>query len=101
MRMRKLLLFGILGLWPLGVAVVWVVAGAIQFTGTQHDYWSAAPWIIVGGIAMCGITMLLALAASFVFNRAEGGPLRRGLLAGLVYVGALVLFVAYGKSIPL
>jgi hypothetical protein len=89
--MRKLLLVGILGLWPLWVAVVWVVAGARHFVGSQNDYWSAAPWIIVVSIPICVLTTILAFAASYVFHRSEGGPLRKIILAALVYIGPLVL----------
>lgn len=93
--MRKLLhvllLIGILGLWPLWVAVVWVVAGATTYTGSQHDYWSAAPWVIVFSIPLCVATTVMAFVANHVFHRSEGEPSRQFMLAALVYIGALVL----------
>jgi hypothetical protein len=96
--MRKLLLVGILGLWPLWVAVVWVVVAARHSVATQHEYWSAAPWIIVVSIPICVVTTLMALAANYVFHRSEGGPLRKTILAALVYVGALALLGLYWGS---
>jgi hypothetical protein len=94
--MRKLLhvllLVGILGLWPLWFAVVWVVAAARR--SVNPDYWSAAPWIIVVSIPVCVVTTILAFAANYIFHRSEGGPLRKSILAGLVYIGALVVLYA-------
>jgi hypothetical protein len=100
--MRKLLhvflLVGILGLWPLWMAVVWVVAGAMTNAGSQHDHWSAAPWIIVFSIPVCVATTIMAFAANHIFHRSEGGPFRKSILAGLVHLGALGLFYIYLNS---
>jgi hypothetical protein len=99
--MRKLLLIVILGLWPLWVAVVWVIAGARHFAGSANDYWSAAPWIIVVSIPVCVVTTVMAFAANYVFHRSEGGPLRKFILAALVYLGAVLLLGIYGRSLHL
>jgi len=96
--MRKLLLIVILGFWPLWFAVVWVVAAARTYAGSQHDYWSAAPWVIVASIPVCVATTVMAFAANHVFHRSEGGPLRKFILATLVYLGALVLLGIYWRS---
>jgi len=99
--MRKLLLIAILGFWPLWFAVVWVVAGASTYAGSHHDYWSAAPWIIVVSIPVCVATTVMAFAAIHVFHRSKGGPLRKFILAALVYLGAVVLLGIYGRSLHL
>ena len=58
---------------------------------TQNEYWSAAPWIIVVSIPVCVVTTIIAFAANHVFHRSEGGPLRKFILAALVYLGAVLL----------
>lgn len=93
--MRKLLLFGIFGLWPLWGAVLWVIAGARYYAGSQSDYWNAAPWIIVVSIPVSVVTTLMTLAAIYVFHKSEGGPLRKTILSALVYVGAFVLLYTF------
>ena len=90
-HMRTLLLVVVLGLWPLWFAVVWVVAAALHYAGSQHDYWSAAPWVIFVSIPVCVATTLLAFAARYVFHVCDGGTFRKSILAGLVYVGAFLL----------
>ena len=75
-----------------------MVAGAMTFAGSQHDYWSAAPWIIVASIPVCVATTIMAFAANHVFHRSDGGPLRKSIIAGLVYVGALGMLGIYLKS---
>jgi hypothetical protein len=57
--LRKLLLIGLLGLGPLWVAVVWVIAGA-------------------GHSVMCVATMIMTFAANYVFHGA--GRLRKIIL---------------------
>jgi len=99
--MRKLLLIVILGLWPLWVAVVWVIVGARNSVNTQNEYWSAAPWIIVVSIPVCVVTTIMAFVANYVFHRSEGGPLRKFILAALVYLGAVVLLGIYGRRLHL
>ena len=86
-----LLLLGILGLWPIWVAVVWVVYGAAQFQGPMEKYWNAAPWLIVGGIMASPVTIGGAMAASYVFLKSNGGTVRKYTLAALTYVGIVVL----------
>ena len=86
-----LLLIGVLGLWPIWVAVVVVIAGAMQYQGSMDNYWSGAPWLIVGGIMASPITTGSALAANYIFLNSEGGPLRKFTLAALTYVGIVVL----------
>jgi len=89
--MRTVLLVVVLGLWPLWFAVVWVVAAALHYAGSQQDYWSAAPWVIFVSIPVCVVTTLLAFAARYVFRASDGVPFWRCILSGLVYVGAFLL----------
>ena len=88
---RMLYIIGILGLWPIWVAVVVVVVGAMQHQGPMDKYWNAAPWLIVGGIMASPITTGSALAANHVFLKSGGGSLRKFTLAALSYVGIVVL----------
>ena len=88
---RIVLFFGTLGLWPIWVAVVWVVWGAMQFQGSMEKYWNAAPWLIVGGIMASPITIGSALAAIYVFLKSSGGASRKYALAALTYIGIVVV----------
>src|SRR5262245_44307374 len=90
--LRMLLLFGTLGLWPIWVAIVWVVWGAMQFQGPMERYWNAAPWLIVGGIMASPITIGSALAAICVFLKSSGGAVRKYAFAALSYVGIVAVF---------
>ena len=92
--MRILLLIVTLGLWPLWGAVVWVVAASMRYTGSQHDYWSGAPWLIVVAIPVSAVTSLISLVARFVFHNCDGGPIRRSILAGMAYAGILLAIYA-------
>ncbi|HSH92644.1 MAG TPA: hypothetical protein VK968_00700 [Roseimicrobium sp.] len=91
LNLHRCLLLGIFGLWPFWVALIWVLAAAIRYTGSQNEFWSGAPWILIAAAPVCVVTTLLGLAADYVHRNSEGGSLRRVGLATAFYLGALGL----------
>src|SRR4051812_19059297 len=87
--MIRVLFFIGFGLLPLWIAIIAVAKGA---AGRGAEYASAAPWLIVIAIFICGITWSMARATLYVFDRSEGTLARKlGIaIAALLSMFALI-----------
>lgn len=99
MRILFLLGFGFLPLWFAASAVYTENAAR----GAHSDYMSAAPWLLIYGLMLSGVTCLMAMFTLWRFNRAEGGlgkKLLAGGLAFLLCIGVSAAAIAWWLHTP-
>jgi hypothetical protein len=90
MRKTNLMVgYGLLPLWA-SIAIL-VLGGAFSHSS---EYWTAAPWIVIASVPICGATLLVSAITLVVHRRASGDEARRKAIAIKSFWGMNLVLVA-------
>jgi len=82
--------FGLLPLWG---ALALLLLGSVS---RPADYWTAAPWLLLLALPLCGITLAMAGAIHAVHARTEGSASRKLGRAGRALAVMMAIVLAAG-----
>jgi hypothetical protein len=93
--LRAFILYGVLGGCPLwfSIAYTWIGSRGLS-AGAHSEYWTAAPWLIIGGALGTVYTMAIAALAHVVHNKARGSRGQRLAAAIVFFIVATAVAVA-------
>jgi hypothetical protein len=86
------MIYGVLGGCPLwfSIAYTWIGSRGLS-AGAHSEYWTAAPWLIIGGALGTVYTMAIAALAHVVHNKVTGSPGQK--------LGAAVVFFIVATTV--